>query len=92
MGNADIFLTRCTEWDGDVGQYVAGVAFIAKHKKFKEAIEATFKFCGGDGDGLLDKTEAQSSFREVIPSITNQQVCISTSCSLFYGQIHSNWA
>ncbi len=44
--------------DGEVGRYAAGVAFVAKYEKFKEAIEATFKFCVGDGDGPLDEAEA----------------------------------
>jgi Ca2+-binding EF-hand superfamily protein len=57
-------------------QYAAGIAFIAKHEKHKEAIQATFRFFHGDGDELLDKAQAQSSFHEIIPSITNQQVHI----------------
>ncbi len=44
--------------DGEVGRYAAGVAFVAKYEKFKEAIEATFKFCVGDGGRLLDEAEA----------------------------------
>ncbi|CAM6010689.1 unnamed protein product [Sphagnum balticum] len=74
LGQIFSYFDRSEQGSINFSQYVAGVAFIAKHKKFKEAIEATFKFCGGDGDGLLDKTEARSSFREVIPSITNQQI------------------
>jgi hypothetical protein len=45
--------------DGEVGRYAAGVAFVAKYEKFKEAIEATFTSFGvGDGDGPLNEAEA----------------------------------
>ncbi|KAJ7532570.1 hypothetical protein O6H91_13G010000 [Diphasiastrum complanatum] len=55
-------------------QYTLGLAFVSKHSRFKEAIEALYTFCDRDKDGLLGREEIEDSFVDLIPSITKEQV------------------
>eukprot|EP00850_Spirogloea_muscicola_P023341 SM000349S12881 [mRNA] locus=s349:77780:80799:- [translate_table: standard] len=55
-------------------EFVAGLAFISKHTKFKESIEAAFCLCDADNDGVLSHAEAEASLRILFPSIQDSQV------------------
>ncbi|KAJ7524056.1 hypothetical protein O6H91_18G075400 [Diphasiastrum complanatum] len=55
-------------------QYALGLAFVSKHDRFKEAMEALYRFCDKDEDGLLGREETEDSLNFLIPSITTEQV------------------
>ena len=59
------------------GQYAAGISFIATHPRFKEAVEAAFKFCGGGEGELPDEATLSRSMRVLIPPISDDQVFLS---------------
>lgn len=64
-------------------QYVVGLAFVTKHKKYKEALDAAFKLCDVDEDGLLSRDETRSSLKSIIPHISDEQVVYSFSSFSF---------
>lgn len=55
-------------------EYVAGTAFIGKHRQFKEAVESIFSEADEDKDGALKQDEAVKSLTSLLPSISEDQV------------------
>lgn len=55
-------------------QYAFGLAFILKHKYFTEASEATLKYCAGDESDHLRRDDLGVKLKDVIPSLSDEQV------------------
>ncbi|XP_024530599.1 lysophospholipid acyltransferase LPEAT2 [Selaginella moellendorffii] len=54
-------------------QYAAGLLFISRHERFREAAEAVFERLDRDGDGLLSSGDFSAGLTELVPGTSREQ-------------------